>query len=126
MNKGLKITALIFYILANASILAHAVICHHHDNIQLVGHCSDRGCHESIEDCSLSIIYVKFDNNRQIVQLRSFDFDLQPCVFVLFPDHSTPTVYDDIGLPCRQKPYLISYYTDSISQSPGLRAPPAC
>lgn len=138
MNKGKKTIALAFLMIANAIILVHTVIPHHlhncipiafvtsqyhHDN-QPVGHCNDHNCNGNFEDCALTKIYVKFDNDRQKVQLHSFDFDLLPCVFILFSDYSTPPTADNVGLSFRQKPYLISYHTEYISQSLGLRAPP--
>ena len=104
----------------------HDCSAHHHNDSQPVERCNHLHCPGNIEDCTLTTIYIRFDNVRQIVQLHSLDFDLSPCVFTLSPDYSAPHIADDVGLPFRQKPYLISYLSEYISQSLGLRAPPFC
>ena len=142
-----KMIALSFLLLANAAMLAHAVICHHHDIIpvsltavhcehdgnscdhhhhdtQPVGQCNYQGCHDEIANCSLTIVYARFTNNKQVSQLLSFDFNQLPCILIPFSDYSAPQISDDANLPFRQKPYLISYHSEYISQSLGLRAPP--
>ena len=127
MNKGLKITALLFFMLVSASIMTHSVICHHHlGDIQSINQCDHTSCHGNIEDCTLTKIYIKFENHRQLIQLHSVDFDFLPCILTLFSDYSIPQIADAVGLPFRQNPYVISYQTEYISQSLGLRAPPAC
>jgi len=131
MNKGLKITALLFFMLASVSILAHNVIFHHHlDDIQHIVQCNHTHCHGNIEDCSLAHIYVKPYVYNQTFLPHNYDFEYDfeplPCFFTLFSGYSIPQIAEDIGLSFRQKPYLISYHSKYISQSLGLRAPPAC
>jgi hypothetical protein len=151
-NKGYsfkKVITLSFLFLANAIMLAHAVISHHHhDNIpdfSAVAHhehncdshctqhdctqhseqCHDPLCHGNINDCSLSNFYACVDD-RQTFQTYDFDLNMLPCVYALFSDFSIQSLVDEIGLPFRQKPYLQSYHAEYISQSLGLRAPPVC
>ena len=140
-----KAIALSFLFLANAIILSHAIFAHHHHDIPVTvvatyyGHdcnhhnddanpfkCKDPYCHENIEYCVLSMIYASFDYDKQRFQSYNFNFDLLPCVLTLFSDYSIPSITDDVNLSFRQKPYLISYHTEYISQSLGLRAPPVC
>ena len=145
-----KAIALSFLLLANVIILAHTVISHHHhdaifvtcttayhendcnlpnhhhDDDQPAGQCDKPYCHGSFEGCALETIYVNSCKCKQTFQLHDCRFELLPCVSTLFSDNSAPILDDDIGLPFRQNPYLQSYNTEYISQSLGLRAPPAC
>jgi len=126
MNKAIKITALLFLMLANAGIVAHTVFCHHFDGIQPVAQCDHRSCHGHIENCALATIYVKTDKCNETFILHNCDFELLPCFSTLFLNDASHPIADGSGLPFRQKPYLISYHTEYISQSLGLRASPAC
>ena len=120
-----KRIALSFLLFANTILLAHAVIPHHHlDDIQSMGQCNQSSCHGNMKDCPLTTIYIKFDEDKPIVQSVDFNFDLPPYLLDLFSNVSILPIPDDIGLPFRQKPYLLSYYTDYVSQSLGRRAPP--
>jgi len=144
-----KTIALFFLLLANAIMLAHFVISHHHyhdaipdatavahhehncnlhnhhhDDDQPAGHCNDPYCHGNIEDCSLANLYVRFDNDNRVIQSFACDYNLLPFFLTLFSEYITPQIADNIGLPFRQNPNLLSYHTDYISQSHGLRAPP--
>jgi hypothetical protein len=118
-----KTVALSFMLLAGITLLAHAVISHHHhdDNIN-AGECT--APNKCVDDCSLENIYIKFDNDKQVSQSLDFNFDLLPCFFALFPDYFIHPIVLDIGLPFRQKPYIIDFCTEFISRSTGLRAPP--
>jgi len=127
MSKGLKIIALLFFMIANASIMVHAVICHHHfDDIQPVTQCNQIPCHGNVGGCSLASIYVNPCKCNQTFLQHDFDINLLP--FFLFPFSDNPIfqIVDDAVLPIKQKPYLIFYHTEYIFQSLGLRAPPAC
>lgn len=144
-----KVIAIFFLFLANVLLLAHTAFFHHHhdsthivlasstyhecdcnahrnNDAQPVGHCNDPYCHGDIDDCILSTIYVKLDDDRLTIQLHIFNFVLLPCFFSLFPNYLIPYIADDVGLPFRQKPYLLSCHTEYISQSIRLRAPPVC
>ena len=147
-----KAIALSFLFLANTMILVHAVIPHHHHDgltFMLTGvhqrhdcnshndhhNCNDAQsgkncnyplCDGNIEDCALATIYVRFGNDRPSSQLHDFDFELLPCIFILFFEDFEHPIADDVGLPFRQNPLVPSQYPEYISQSLGLRAPPVC
>ena len=135
-----RVISISFLLLANVIILAHAVIPHHHHDglifLLTAAHqehddhdgeqdhtCNYPPCHDGAEECLSSTLFVKLDQNKQLFQQ---DFEILPCVFSLFLDYSIPQIVDNVGLPFRQKPYLIFYHTEYISQSLGLRAPPIC
>ena len=150
-NSTKKAIALSFLFLANAIMLTHAIIPHHHhngvfftlatahhnhdcdshndhqncDDTQSDRKCEYPFCDDNAEKCSLTTIYVKVSDNRQSFQLHDFDIDLLPCILTLLTDYNAPLI-DDVGLPFRQNPYLQSYHTEYISQSLGWRAPPVC
>ena len=146
-----KTIALSFLFFANAILLAHAIVIHHHyhwiqisaataqhehtcnsnencrhDDAQPDDHCNNPFCHGNIKNCPLELLYIKIDNDNDIYQPLDFELNLLPSFsfLSLFPDYSISKITDGIGLPFRQKPYLLSYHTDYISQSLGLRAPP--
>ena len=151
-----KALALSFLLLANAVMMGHAVIPHHHhngvvftlkiahnehdcnshsdrhdcnshpvnDDAQSDGKCEYPFCHDDVEKCSLMSFYVHANGDKQFFQLEYPGLNLFP--FVLSPLSDDFISTDLIGLPFRQKPYLPSYHFAWISQSSGLRAPPAC
>ena len=122
MKKTIAISFLLF---ANMIILAHTVVFHHHfDDIQSVERCNHSHCHGSAESCSLTTLYFRLDENKPIIQSHNFEFNLLPCVLTLFSDYSILPIANDIGLPFRQKPYLLFYPTEFIARSIGRRAPP--
>ena len=131
--------AISFLMLATITIVAHAVIPHHHHAQIPVAfatahhhdtheHDSTHNCdcntheHCNFEDCLLFNTIVRANNETQIKQFTDFAYAALP----LFSVYSTPDIDNAFGLPFRQKPYLISYLTEYISQSLGLRAPPVC
>lgn len=117
-----KAIVLSFLLLASTMILAHAIVPHHHSDVD---NCNHSHCHGNIKNCSLATVYIKFNNDKQICQTLDSNFDSFPCFLALFPNYSTSSsLAIDLGLPDKQKPYLSSYYTEYISQSSGLRAPP--
>ena len=144
-----KAIALSFLLLANTILLAHAVVSHHHCDEILVtcaadhhehdcdshdqhhsdedlpdGECNNPYCHGNAEDCSLSKIYVRFGNEKQVFQLLNFNYKQLPSLSIPFTTYSISQIENNTGLPFRQNPYLIPNYTDFISCSSGLRAPP--
>ena len=135
--------ALSFLLFANAILLVHAAIPHHHHTVSTVcfpsSQCADNEeahppaadscCHHNNEsqreECPLKEMYVRPENNNYLVDLSPGN-DLQYPALFLFSTSPTVEITGLKGLPFRQKPYLQSYYTDCISQSIGLRAPPVC
>ena len=138
-----KAITLSFLLLANTVLLVHVAIPHHHHNKAAVcilaihgagnkempKHTPDSGCQQhdnesEIEECPLKEVYVRFENNKLLVDV-SLENDFQYPV-LLFSFSPMDRITDLKGLPFRQNPYLLPCYTDHISQSLGLRAPPVC
>lgn len=134
---------------ANFIILAHAVIPHHHHQqvpiYFLHGHHSekadahhhdhdaDKHCHDADahqhqstthDECIIGKDYVKTDNGKQISS--SGNGQPLPDFIVLFCLQAENETIELYGLPFRQTPYLLSFYTEYVSRSLGLRAPPFC
>ena len=149
MKKAITLSVLL---LANIIILAHAVVPHHHhnqvpvaintshhehssdathehhhhDDTAPVEHKGDSHGHGVVEECLLEKAFIRIGSDKQAFQALDFDFNLLPCIVSLFSGYPIPQITDDDGLPFRQKPYLLSYHTEYISVSLGLRAPPVC
>ena len=139
-----KAISLSFILLANTIILAHAIVAHHHDGMfkmavaihhehehdcdsddaQPVDSCNDPFCHGDISNCVLSSFCMSVGDDKPVIPIHDFDFNLLPCLLTAFTGCAIPPIIEDIGLPFRQKPCF--YNTDYISQSFGLRAPPVC
>ena len=147
MNKRKKVISFVFLTVANAIILVHAVTPYHHhdciavfsastqheddedshhDDARPAGHCSDRNCNGNMEDCALTNLYIKSSKCCRTFLPHTCSYELIPLFSILFSGYSMPQIADDVGLPFRQKPYLICCLTEITSQSPRLRAPPAC
>jgi len=145
--------SLSFILLANIILLAHAVIPHHHhdtipvviishhehdrkahehhhhhDDNEPVNSCdaSDSHAHNGFEDCILANLFFRLENERQEFQTVNCDFGLLLWLSPLLSGYELPPIINDTGLPFRQHPLQPSYFTDYISQSLGLRAPPYC
>lgn len=134
--------AFIFILLANISLLAHAAIPHHHHtSVGICFHsthctdCKDTDKHshdanhqhddgDAKEACMLNEMYARFDN-KPIVDSNLGDETQYPVILLFSAIPSTP-ITDPGGLPFRQKPYLLSFYTDPVPLPFGLRAPPVC
>jgi len=79
-----------------------------------------KGC--DIKKCLLRNLFSQ-ENSIKLPKpiLNDFDFiisDILACRIIPITDFA--------GLPFRQKPYIPLFYADFVSQSIGLRAPPAC
>ena len=135
--------ALLFLLLANTVLLVHVSIPHHHHNEAAVcfstnhgadqeemhKHAHNSGCQHhhdgsEMEECPLKEVYVRLENNKLLVDV-SLENDFQYPV-LLFSFNPIDRITDLKGLPFRQNPYPLLCYTDHISQSLGLRAPPVC
>jgi len=125
-----KTIALSILLFANVIMLVHAVVPHHHHDGMLFlssfiqhenipQHCNYTHCHDGIEDCALVNDYTRFDNDGQTFQLHDFNS-------TLFLVYSITQIENNADLPFRQKPYLPLFYSEFISQSLNLRAPPVC
>ena len=137
-----KVVSLSFLLLANTAIVAHSVVCHHHDNPMSVAMCAanqQHRCDENAEhqhrhdsgntnqccvfdNCLLNIPFTKAAGYKQIKPT----FNNVVSIISNFPVYRITQITDLAGLPFRQKPYLQLFYPEFISQSMGLRAPPGC
>ncbi len=138
-----KVISLLFLLLANVVILAHSVVFHHHDNPIPVTlcvadqehHCDENAeqnhcCHDTesagnccdSKSCLLNTPFTTNDNIRALSAVNNFDF----VIIHLFSVNQIVQITDLTGLPFRQKPYSLPFYSEFISQSKGLRAPPVC
>ena len=117
---------MMFMMIANVIILTHTITAHHHshDDYQSIGHCNDTCCHGDIDDCPLTDIYVTPCKCNRTFLPNTCDYEMSPCFSTLLSYDLIPQIHDDVGLPFRQKPYLLSYHAEYLSQSLGLRAPP--
>ena len=119
--------ALTFLMFVGVVILAHAVVPHHHrhhDEISFSLGAAHNKHDYAHEDCLLSKVYLRLNNYKQTFQLHDFDFDLTPCVLILFSDVTIPKTNDIVCLTFEQKPYLQFHHSEFITRSKGLRAPP--
>ncbi len=139
-----------FLLLVNMIILAHVIIPHHHNKVPValtslhhehsgnamykhhhqdtvpVEHDGNHHGQDVVEDYLLQHVFSRLGNNKQTCRSLDFNFDLLYCIVSLFSEYSIPQITDNDGLPFREKPYLLSFHTEYISVSLGLRAPPIC
>lgn len=121
-----------FLLFVNTIILTHAVIPHHyHDGVYVsTATCNVHEespydhCPLNHEECFLTKAYVRPDNDRAIFQ--AFDLGIDLDLPALLPDYPESPIEDVLGLPFRQKPYLLSRHTEYVARSLGSRAPPVC
>jgi len=120
-----KTAGYILFLLAGIGLLAHAVICHHHLNdTQLIAQCDHTPCHGSYDNCSLETLYAKWEKEKHSTPSHHSAWNLLPDIFILCSDYTLSLITDEVALPFRQNPCLLSCHTKYISQSLGLRAPP--
>ena len=128
-----KAISLSFLLFANVVILAHSVIFHHHDsqipcneNTEQHHCCDDTGhtgkCCDS-KNCLLDTPFTRNNDSNQLLPVfNNFDF----VIINIVPANQIIQITDLTGLPLRQRPYPLLFYSGFISQSMGLRAPPVC
>jgi hypothetical protein len=123
MKKAISVS---FLLLANIVLLAHAVVPHHYHGQVPVISCDFQ--HEQNDDtndhndCLLSKVYLRFGGDKQLLPFIDVNAELFFCLLPVFSDGFSNLE----TLPFRYKPYLQFLYLAQISQSLGLRAPPAC
>ena len=137
-----KVISLSFLLLANISMLAHAVAFHHHDRQLPAVICTENQKHHcdentephncpdtehsgkccTIENCLLSSPFTKADGF-ELTKSIANNFDI---IINNIPVYQTVQIINLVGLPFRQNPYVPLFYSEFIAQSIGLRAPPAC
>ncbi len=144
-----KAIAFIIILLANVMMLAHIFIPHHHHNqlpvavlVDCHDHDNDKHEHhhhnqtdsnneskhstsqDNFEDCLLFKTVIRFcDDSQPIQTIVQLDY---PGYFDCLPPSINDIEITDYGNQFYPKPFLQSYYTNFITQSLGLRAPPFC
>ena len=123
-------------------MLVHSVVFHHHDNPISVVFCAENQKHHcpdhteqhncpdtenthkccTFQNCLLGAPYTKTDDFKPIKP----GFDNFEFIVIISSSNRITPITDLTGLPFRQKPYLPLFYSEFVSQSIGLRAPPAC
>ena len=145
-KKAISISFLLF---ANIAILVHVVLFHHHESQLSAAICAENLTHQCSESTHK---YPANDNannypvNERAHKCCTIDncilndviskaggYKLSEPVFnnINVIVNNNPACHSFLityltGLPFRQKPYQPFFYDDFISQSLGLRAPPAC
>ena len=102
---------------------------HHGKHAHHACQCFEQNCqeHGHADDCQLfTDIYFRFCNCNHVFSSCDCGNHLSHNFLTLFSDYSTPLIFSDIGLPFRQNPMFLSCFSEYISQSLGLRAPPFC
>ena len=134
--------------LANTLLLLHAAVPHHHHGDTVIcflnSHCKES--HEvhnheqhapyndehsetpcSAKCCSIDNIYMSEGNSTKNVCRSHINCDCGQVIYALIPCILNTSVFsDDIVSHSQQKPDIPLFYTDFVSQSVGLRAPPVC
>ena len=141
-----KAIALSFILLANMIILAHAVVPHHdHDDMTICffgSHCDDCNVthnpteceththHDhtcSDKCCTIDNIFDPTDNKAKAIYHIHANCDCwQTLYFLTLNIVDIQDCIDDTLLLFLHAPYIDTCHTDYVSQSLGLRAPPAC
>ena len=137
-----KAISLLFLLFANAAILVHIVEFHHHDS-QLSAvmcaenkkhHCAENTeqhkCPDSenahkcciIENCLLSNSITKTDDFKLTEPIVNNSY----IIINNIPACQTLQITDWAGLSFQQNPYVLLFYSEFVSLSIGLRAPPVC
>ncbi|MDR3227676.1 MAG: hypothetical protein LBT56_08420 [Prevotellaceae bacterium] len=135
-----KAASLIFLLLADIIILAHAFVPHCEYNKMLIplsmavhhadndNHCcsSQTNHHSSDEedDCLLTRTYLKIEENEK--EITSVDCILNCHLFSIIYINSLITTANSEFLSFKYKPYLSHHYCVFVATFIGLRAPPVC
>ena len=134
--------SLSFLLVANVIVLAHAIVLHHHHEDTSIcfnnSHCQDcKETHDSQTNdrnsypgkCSI-IIDDNYTPASNYLNISCHLHNKCDCTHILYALIST-TLYTgdfvaDLIIHFRQNPFIPLFYSDFISQSLGLRAPPVC
>lgn len=138
-----KFISIFFILLANITILAHAVVPHHHhnkifaavinvldnDTQKALNHSHDESTHhhgDNPEDCAINETVVAAAFKLQKDSNCNFDYDLLSMDLFTAEILSIDDPKPDRDLLFVLKPYVAGIHTDYIARSIGLRAPPIC
>ena len=149
MKRALSLSCLL---LANIILLAHAALPHHHHETISICFCDTTHCDNNKETCThehhgtetahhehtnypssdkcciIDTIYTPAQNN---IKTSCHQHEKCDCgkmtVYALVSNNLyTSDFVGDTIFHFRQNPYVPLFYSEFISQSIGLRAPPAC
>ncbi len=137
-----KIVSILCLLVANAFLLAHTIIPHHHHDIAAVciintsctdaeedhGHHHNSESHQhegqdSFNECTAYDAFIRQSNEQFSLIIDNHSL---PLFCQLFLVNSIVKINEFEGLPFDYKPYLLSYHSQFLTHSLGLRAPPTC
>ena len=133
-----KVISLSFLLLANIAILAHNVVCHHHNGQQSAISCTENQTHHCDENAEYNCPCTDDTHKCCVIEncllsnsiTKAGDFKLTKTVgnsfYIVANNTSACQTLQVTDLLFRQKPYLSTFHSTFLSQSLGLRAPPFC
>jgi len=126
--------------LANILLLAHIALPHHHhgeaetcffnsccQDSEKEHHHEQDGIPSAEKCCAIDSVYFSTNNDTKIACCDHENCGCGQWLYAVIP-----TVLNNCGfventaVHFRQNPYVLGFYTDFVTQSLGLRAPPAC
>ncbi len=144
-----KATGILFLLLANLALLAHTVIPHHHPDAHHISicnllpaedanniHCAhhdmggqEHGANGLGDDCILNGLYIRVASGHQSSSEEDHPScddtaDSYPSICSIVNPSSVR--WDEGGIPFRHRPFLLYSYSQYVTSSLGLRAPPVC
>lgn len=128
MKKMKRTTSIILLLIANIIMLAHYVVPHHHHNgivVSLSDDCCEQHHHHSAEKCSLNDAYTRAESDSKINSYYK-QINVIDLLFIVPNITFKNGLSNEKGIPFRLKPYFEANYISYLTNSKGLRAPPAC
>jgi hypothetical protein len=138
-----KTTALLFLLLANSILVVHSFVPHHHHGSMEAcynSHCEEAHQHEhhdkhanqneheenstSDKCCNIDNCYFPSENKINITCQIHAKCDCGHAYILISDFLKVQDFVDDTEIYFRQNPYVPIFFSDFISQSLGLRAPP--
>ena len=123
--------SLSFLLIANVILLAHTVVPHHHhENVSIcfsqTTHHEHEGNPSSEKCCVIDNDYTPAENKLKTACHIHIKCNCGQILFALVSNSlNIQDFADDTIIHFRQNPYIPLFYSKFISQSIGLRAPPA-
>ena len=133
LKRAISLLSLLF---ANIVLLVHAVVPHHYHadtGICFVAHCQnseEAHCHDygdvqthqhdgnpSSDNCSIDNVYAPANNKKVVCYQPTIKCDYEQIIANSYFTANTAVSF-------QQKPYLPRFYSEFITRSIGLRAPP--
>jgi hypothetical protein len=130
INSIKKATALSFLLLANTILLIHSAVPHHHHEDIVVCFFNSHTCEHEEDSCPEKCCIIDNDYTPAENKVKTSCHTHNKCncgqmLFALISNSlNTPDFIDNIAIHFRQSSYIPLFYSEFISQSVGLRAPP--